>query len=997
MPCVIRPAYTLGGTGGGLASTPEEFRSLVGRGLDASLNREVLIEESLYGWKEFEMELMRDRKDNVVIVCSIENLDPMGIHTGDSITVAPAQTLTDREYQQMRDWTITLMRAVGVETGGANVQFAVDPSNGRMVTIELNPRVSRSSALASKATGFPIAKIATKLALGYTLDEITNDITRETPVCFEPTIDYCVVKMPRWTFEKFPESDETLTTQMKSVGEAMAFGRTFKEAFQKCIRSMEIKRNGLGLDAQDCWLDDHMGRTAWATAGRALGSEGQAAELQQHNPRGGNIKGRRAGEPPHDWREQAADRWPIPMEVIRHKLQNPCQDRIYYIRYAFKLGWSVEQVHELTKIDPWFLGQIKELVDFEDRLLTTRPGSQEAERVHCQALQMGYSLPQLQRAWNRSAQELREFGTEHARHCYKAVDTCAAEFEAYTPYFYSTHEAPYRLNGALQVDDEAYVPDKPAVIVLGGGPNRIGQGIEFDYCCVHALQAIREAGLTAVMINSNPETVSTDYDSSDMLFFEPLVLEDVLNVCRRLKPNLRGVVVQFGGQTPLNLSQPLKDAGVPIIGTTPESIDVAEDRLRFQSLLDELGLVQPPNAVASSVEQAVRSAERIGYPVLVRPSYVLGGRGMEICNDERDLSRYMRSALRASDIETEPGGVLIEQFLQEAIEVDVDVVADYGLGRSDAGCVVCGVMEHIEEAGIHSGDSACALPPYSISSAIVDEIERQAKLLARRLNVCGLMNIQFALKGRRVYVLEANPRASRTVPFVSKATGVAWAKVAMQTMLGKPLHQVLAAQGYDPHRPLGHVSVKEVVFPFDKFPGVDVVIGPEMRSTGEVMGIDRDFARAFAKAQIAAGQSLPTQGTVYLSVNDRDKPCIVPIARALHEMGFRFVATNGTRRRLTNAGITSDLVEKISDNPDSNAITLIASGNLALLINTATNTGRYTDEGKIRAASVRHKIPLITTLTEAQAAVEAIRAVREDRLSVAALQDYSPTAPRGTA
>jgi len=971
LPCCLRPASTLGGSGGGFATTRQEFNELVCKGLDASRNREVLIEESLYGWKEFEMELMRDHNDNVVVVCSIENLDPMGVHTGDSITVAPAQTLTDREYQRMRDAAIAIMRSVGVETGGSNVQFAVNPADGHLVAIEMNPRVSRSSALASKATGFPIAKIAAKLAIGFTLDEITNDITRQTPACFEPAIDYCVVKIPRWTFEKFPESDETLTTQMKAVGEAMAIGRTFKEALQKCIRSMEIKRNGLGLDTQDLWLDFH-----------------KRQEFNSFLIANGGTKGRRSGEPIHDWREDAAETWPLQEAVLRDKLLHPCQGRLYYIRYAMKSGWSIERLYEITRIDRWFLNQVKELVDFEVRLLSVKPESDDIEPVYHQALQMGYSLKQLSRAWDVDVAKIRDLQNKFPGHCYKSVDTCAAEFEAYTSYYYSTHETPYRLNGKWRVDCELPVPEKPGVVILGGGPNRIGQGIEFDYCCVHAAQAVRQAGYTAVMVNSNPETVSTDYDTSDMLFFEPLVFEDVYNICRALQQNLKGVVIQFGGQTPLNLVQLLCEAGIPILGTAGESIHLAEDRSRFQGIIDELGLIQPPSNIARSVEDDVKVAEQIGFPVLVRPSYVLGGRAMEICNHQDDLKRYMRSALAASDRESREATILVDRFLQDAIEVDVDAVADYGFRGQDGSCVICGVMEHIEEAGVHSGDSACALPPYSISPAIIDEIKRQTSQLARRLSVCGLMNVQFAIKGRRIYVLEVNPRGSRTVPFVSKATGIPWAKVAMQVILGRSLAEILHQNNYDPDKFLTHTSVKEAVFPFGKFPGVDVVMGPEMRSTGEVMGIDRDFALAFAKAQYAAGQALPDSGTIYISVNHEDKPFILPITRALYEMGFQFVATEGTGQRLLAAGIHAKLVHKIKEGKNNNAISLIRSGKVQLLINTATVTGKYTDEGRIRAASVRYGVPLITTLTGAKAAVDAIQARKEGVWSVSALQDY---------
>jgi carbamoyl-phosphate synthase large subunit len=777
--------------------------------------------------------------------------------------------------------------------------------------------------------------------------------------------------MPRWTFEKFPESDETLTTQMKSIGEAMAIGRTFKEAFQKCVRSMEIKRNGLGLDTQDAWLD-------FKRAERAV-------SLQIRN---GGVKGWRSGEAVHDWLERAAKHWPIPDGVVREKLIEPCQGRPYYIRYAFKLGYTIDAIYELTKIDPWFLSQIKDLCDLEAELLTVDPNGPDAESLYCRALQAGYSYAQLKRAWNIDADRLRQFAEKHPGHCYKAVDTCAAEFEAYTPYYYSTHETPYRRNGSLTVDNELTLPDKECVMILGGGPNRIGQGIEFDYCCVHATQAARSAGFAAVMVNSNPETVSTDYDTSDVLFFEPLTIEDVLNICDAVRDKLKGVIVQFGGQTPLNLSKGLADAGVPILGTSVDAIHIAEDRSRFQKIMNELGFVQPPSDIAYSVDEAVKIANTIGYPVMVRPSFVLGGRAMEVCNDESDLRKYMETALTASDAENTEPAILIDRFLQDAIEVDVDAVADFGL-RGDAGsCVICGVMEHIEEAGIHSGDSSCAIPPYSISRMIVDDIERQTKAIARRLGVTGLMNIQFAVKSRRVYVLEVNPRASRTVPFVSKATGVPWARIATEVMLGRPLNELLDERGYDPDKTLDHVSVKGVVFPFNKFPGVDVVLGPEMRSTGEVMGVDRKFGMAFAKARIAAGQSLPTEGRVYISVNDEDKPFILPIARQLGELGFTYVATAGTADRLRAAGIDCAVVKRISQSPDDNMLHWIEQDRVQLLINTATVTGRFTDEGKIRAASVRYGIPLITTLTEAHAAVEAIQALRAGAMTVKALQDY---------
>jgi len=1073
LPCCIRPAYTLGGTGGGFAYTPEEFDFHVKRGLEYSPIHEVLIEENLVGWKEYELEVMRDKNDNVVIVCSIENFDPMGVHTGDSITVAPAQTLTDKEYQRMRDAAIAIMREIGVETGGSNIQFAVCPKTGRMVVIEMNPRVSRSSALASKATGFPIAKIAAKLAIGYTLDEIPNDITKETPACFEPTIDYCVVKIPRWTFEKFPEADETLTTQMKSVGEAMAIGRTFKEALQKGIRSMEIKRFGLGLDENDVWLQAHCSVAGQVPDSRLCERPSPAAGARGAEParpgplvdtRGSAgedampILGRRGGEAPPDTVEQRAVDWPIPEAVLRDKLARPCQGRLYYIRYAFKMGWTVEQVHELTNIDPWFLENIRELTEFERELLRAagmyhdleRTSENEQERTELieildRAKQWGYSDVQLASAFGTQPEAIRRFRERYGRTpVYKLVDTCAAEFEAYTPYYYSSYEAPAKLvpqavgSGKGQGrsnpgppaepresrDDEARITDKPKIIILGGGPNRIGQGIEFDYCCVHAAFAAKEEGFETIMINSNPETVSTDYDTSDLLFFEPLTHEDVLNIIERLNaaplprgqagqgPSaapamppaddrdglVRGVIVQFGGQTPLNLAQGLKDAGAPIIGTTPESIHLAEDREQFQKILRELGLMQPPNGIAFSIDQARRIAEQIGYPVLVRPSYVLGGRAMEICNNEQDLLRYMREAVRATDRIASGTGrehpILIDKFLLDATEVDVDCVADYtptncGPRSAEKGrCVICGVMEHIEEAGVHSGDSACALPPYSLSPAVVDEIRRQTQLLAERLRVCGLMNVQYAVKDDQVYVLEVNPRASRTVPFVSKATGVPWAKIATKVMLGKSLDEALGERGLDDAPWPKHVSVKEAVFPFNRFPGVDIILGPEMRSTGEVMGIDRTFAMAFAKSQMGAGLSLPVEGTVFISVNEHDKPLIAPIARQLAEMGFELLVTQGTHEVLRQADIPARCIPKISEHRHPNMLDLIEARQVHLLINTPTRKGRHTDEGRLRAAATIHNVPIITTITGARAAVGAIRALREGECDVCPLQEY---------
>ncbi len=1017
LPCVIRPAFTLGGSGSGLPSTMEEFEEIAQRGLELSPVHEILIEESLMGWKEYELEVMRDRKDNVVIICSIENFDPMGVHTGDSITVAPAQTLTDKEYQRMRDASLAIIREIGVETGGSNIQFAVHPETGRMIVIEMNPRVSRSSALASKATGFPIAKIAAKLAVGYTLDEIPNDITRETPASFEPTIDYCVVKIPRWAFEKFPEADETLGTQMKSVGEGMSIGRTFKEALQKGIRSMEIKRFGLGLDGNDKYLDT-------LRAGKASGPVETIPEwLGDHVQLGVNytakvpVLGRRGGEALHDWKESAAQLWPIPLDVLGEKLARPSQGRPYYIRYAFKQGWSVEQVYSLTSIDPWFLQNMKDLVDFEEQLLgfdfqkasdalaalpaDTEPTGGPAGDLYCllsHAKGWGYSDVQLATAWRTTSADIRTLRKRLGIvPVYKLVDTCAAEFEAFTPYFYSTYETPMTViegdgpNATRRrvVDDEIRIPDKPTVLILGGGPNRIGQGIEFDYCCVHAVMAAQQTGHAAIMVNSNPETVSTDYDTADLLFFEPLTLEDALNICERYQQAgvLKGVIVQFGGQTPLNLAQGLKDAGVPIIGTSPESINLAEDREAFNQLINELGLSQPPGGIAFNLDEARAIATKLGYPVLVRPSYVLGGRAMEVCNNESDLVRYMKMALQASDRASVTGKgqpILIDKFLMVATEVDVDAVCD---GKR---CVVAGVMEHIEEAGIHSGDSACALPPYSLSPAIVDEIRRQTMDLALRIGVCGLMNVQYAVKDGQVYILEVNPRASRTVPFVSKATGVPWAKVATRAMLGESLDAVLEEYGLsDTPRP-EHIAVKEAVFPFNKFPGVDAVLGPEMRSTGEVMGVDRDFGIAYAKSQIAAGGSLPTEGTVFISVNAADKPFIAPIARQLAEMGFNIIATAGTHVVLTEAGVTAQLIPKIGEGRRPNMLDMILARTVHLLINTPTSKGRRTDEGRIRAAATIHNMPMVTTITGARAAVSAIRSLRQGDWDVRALQDYFP-------
>jgi carbamoyl-phosphate synthase large subunit len=927
LPCVLRPSFTMGGSGGGIAYNREEFISIVSHGLELSPTHEVLIEESVIGWKEYELEVMRDRADNVVIICSIENLDPMGVHTGDSITVAPAQTLSDKEYQRMRDAAKAIIREIGVETGGSNIQFAVNPANGRMIVIEMNPRVSRSSALASKATGFPIAKIAAKLAIGYTLDELKNDITRETPACFEPTIDYVVTKVPRFNFEKFPDADSTLTTQMKSVGETMAIGRTFKESLQKALRGLEVGRFGLGCDRLDLW--------------------------------------------------GTADQ-PTP-EQIAVKLATPNAERIWYVRYAFKAGMSVEEVHRRTRIDPWFLNQIRDLVRMEDRLRAC-PSLDAADfDLLLAAKQHGFIDRQLADIWNTSEQAVRESRTALGIVAvFKLVDTCAAEFEAYTPYYYSTYEAPVReaASGALVCEDEIRpFSGKPRIVILGGGPNRIGQGIEFDYCCVQAVLALRQNGFETVMVNSNPETVSTDYDTSDHLFFEPLTVEDVLNICDRVKP--KGVIVQFGGQTPLNLAKALAEAGVPIIGTSVESIEVAEDREKFNDLIAQLGLKQPASGTTRDLQEALHIARRLTFPVLVRPSFVLGGRAMEIVYDETEFSKFARFALEAS------GGrpMLIDKFLESAVEVDVDCLSD---GNQ---VVIGGVMQHIEEAGIHSGDSACVIPPHSLPETVIDEIKRHSKALTASLNVCGLMNIQFAIANAHgpnseIYVLEANPRASRTVPFVSKACGVPLARHAALVMAGRTLDDLGVKGEVIPK----HYSVKESVFPFNKFPGVDIILGPEMRSTGEVMGIDDKFPMAFAKAQMAANSPLPESGTVFVSVADRDKQEIVPIARRFAALGYTLLATRGTAKGLRAAGVTVTEIPKIQEGRP-NLIDRMKNGEIALILNTPTGRGRRTDESRIRAAAVAHRVTCITTLSAAEAAARACEALRGQELKVVSLQE----------
>ena len=971
LPAILRPAFTLGGSGGGVAYNRDEFEDLLRRGLAASRIDQVQIDESALGWKEFELEVVRDRNDNCVVVCGIENIDAMGVHTGDSITVAPILTLTDREYQVMRDAALDILRAVGVDTGGSNVQFAVNPRTGEMIVIEMNPRVSRSSALASKATGFPIARIAAKLAVGYTLDELRNDITGTTSACFEPSIDYVVTKMPRWTFEKFPEADETLTTQMKSVGEAMSIGRTFKESFQKAIRSMEVKRFGFGLDENDRWLQGH-----------------------------------ERGEGEH---------WPIDEETISRKLSVPCQGRMYYIRYALKAGWDPQRIHELTGIDPWFIDQFAQLVEFESKLLAVDALEDLPVETFRAAKQLGYSDPQLARLYLGSIQtdtilEVRTrrkaLGIEPV---YKLVDTCAAEFEAVTPYYYSTYEHPFHVDGKPVQDDEIRVTDRKKIVILGGGPNRIGQGIEFDYCCCQASFACREVGFESVMINSNPETVSTDYDTSDLLFFEPLTLEDTLNILERLNGGgieiegraggVLGCIVQFGGQTPLNLAHGLARAGVPLIGTGLDSIDAAEDRDRFKDILNELGLKQPESGIAYSMEEARVIAADIGYPVLVRPSYVLGGRGMEICFDEEALARYMRNAVDVSELSNAP--VLIDRFLSEAIEVDIDVVADFQ-PHADTVCrqlemaddppqaVICGIMEHIEEAGVHSGDSSCTIPTNTLSKAIVRQIEDNARQLAQRLSVRGLMNVQMAVKDDTIYVIEVNPRASRTVPYVAKAKGIPFARIAAKVMMGRSL------AGMDiKHRPdTGFFAVKEPIFPFDKFPGVDVILGPEMRSTGEVMGTDRSLPIALAKAKMAVGQSLPTEGEVFISVRDSDKPSLIETARMLVSMGFTVHTTLGTHQLLSSHSIETSLIRKISEGARPNILDRLANGEIDLIINTPTRKGGETDEGRIRAMAVRCRVPMITTMTGARAAVQAITALRAGSWSVAAMQDIFPDLAR---
>jgi carbamoyl-phosphate synthase large subunit len=900
-PAIIRPSFTLGGTGASVAYNIEEFETQIDWGLQASPSHEILVEESVLGWKEFELEVMRDMKDNVVIICSIENFDPMGVHTGDSITVAPAQTLTDKEYQIMRDASVAIIREIGVDTGGSNIQFAVNPENGKMVVIEMNPRVSRSSALASKATGFPIAKIAAKLAVGYSLDEITNDITRVTPASFEPTIDYVVTKFPRFAFEKFPQADTTLTTQMKSVGEAMAIGRTFKESLQKALRSLEI--GSYGLERRD-----------------------------------------------------------VDLATIKHSIKTPTADRMWLLAEGFRRGLTIHDAYELTKIDPWFLQNVKEIVDFE-AVITEGAKEGFTRELMKRAKELGFSDRRLAALTGTAEDAVRAarrgMGIEAV---FKTVDTCGAEFIAYTPYLYSTYEK----------ECEAGPTKRKKIVILGGGPNRIGQGIEFDYCCVHGAFALKDDGFETIMVNCNPETVSTDYDTSDKLYFEPLTLEDVLTIVEKENPD--GMIVQFGGQTPLKLAVPLEKAGVKIIGTPPDSIDRAEDRERFKDLLNKLGLKQPDNGIAWSAAEAEEAAIRIGFPVIVRPSYVLGGRAMEICYDKDSLARYMVHAVKVSPEHP----ILIDKYLEDAVEVDVDAISDGKL------VVIGGIMEHIEEAGVHSGDSACSLPPYSLDSAVVEKISNQTKAMALELGVIGLMNVQFAVKDGEVFILEVNPRASRTVPFVSKAIGVPLAKLAARVMSGKTLEEL----GFTKEVKVRYTAVKEAVFPFAKFPGVDTILGPEMKSTGEVMGIDEGFGKAFAKAQSGAGSHLPNRGKVFVSVKDQDKNALlVSIAKELVDIGFHLEATKGTANFLESHKIPVEVVNKVMEGRP-HIVDHLKNGGIDLVINTVFGTQSQQDSYSIRRTTLNQNVPYFTTLSGARAAVSAISSNIKSECSVKTIQEY---------
>jgi carbamoyl-phosphate synthase large subunit len=907
-PVIIRPSFTLGGTGGNVAYNMEEYKEYVKWGLEASPVGEILVEESIIGWKEYELEVMRDLKDNVVIICSIENFDPMGVHTGDSITVAPAQTLTDKEYQELRNSAIKVMREIGVDTGGSNVQFAVNPEDGRQVIIEMNPRVSRSSALASKATGFPIAKIAAKLAVGYTLDEIPNDITKKTPASFEPTIDYCVVKFPRFTFEKFPGTDDTLTTQMKSVGEVMAIGRTFKESLQKALVSLEIGKTGF----DEIFAMEDLSKS----------------EIKE--------------------------------EIINY-LKRPTDKRMWYIGEAFRAGFTIDEVHGYTKIDRWFLNKIYEIIKFEEHLKGL-----SIEKIGTDTLklskEMGFSDKRLAKLLKCTESDV-ESKRKSARitPVYKRVDTCAAEFESYTPYLYSTYEE----------ECEADTTNKEKVVILGGGPNRIGQGIEFDYCCVHACFALSEIGYETIMVNCNPETVSTDYDTSDRLYFEPLTREHVLNIIKKEKPV--GVIVQFGGQTPLKLAVPLEKAGVKILGTSPDSIDIAEDRERFKVLVEKLNLLQPPNGIAKNENEAYEIAKRIGYPVVVRPSYVLGGRAMEIVYDEISLKRYMKYAVEAS----EEHPVLIDKFLEHAMEVDVDAISD---GET---IVVAGIMQHIEEAGIHSGDSACSIPTRSIPEDVLKRLKEQTKAIAKELNVIGLMNIQYAIKGKDIYLLEVNPRASRTIPYVSKSIGVPLAKLAAKVMVGRKLKEL----GFTETKELNYYSVKESVFPFVKFPNTDVILGPEMKSTGEVMGIDTTFGRAYYKAQMGAGNRLPTKGKVFISIKDSVKDQILPVAKKLYELGFEIIATKGTHKFLNDNNIPAQLILKVQEGRP-NIVDLIKNREVNFIINVPEGKKSRLDADSMRRAMLNYNIPFVTTVEAAEASVNGIKQYLETGITVKSIQEY---------
>ncbi|MEW6068948.1 MAG: carbamoyl-phosphate synthase large subunit [Nitrospirota bacterium] len=935
-PAILRPSFTLGGTGSGIAYNIEEYKYLLEKGLKLSPVSQVLVEESVLGWKEYELEVMRDVKDNVVIICSIENFDPMGIHTGDSITIAPAQTLTDKEYQRMRDAAIAIIREIGVDTGGSNIQFALNQRNGRMVVIEMNPRVSRSSALASKATGFPIAKIAAKLAVGLALDEIPNDITKETPASFEPTIDYVVTKFPRFAFEKFPEADPTLTTQMKSVGEVMSIGRTFKESLQKAIRSIEIDSYG--------------------------------------------------------FEESNAD-----INKIKAKLKTPGAERIWYIAQAIREGMSIQEIYELTWIDPWFLQNIKQIIDMEAILKSQKlklktqdlkisdalTANSELVKLLMEAKGFGFSDRRIADLLNVEESDIRHLRKQYNLHAvYKMVDTCAAEFAAYTPYFYSTYEKPfYKINPPTPpllkggeggfVECEANPSNRRKILILGAGPNRIGQGIEFDYCCVHAVFALRELGYETIMVNCNPETVSTDYDTADRLYFEPLTIEDVLNIIKTEKPE--GVIVQFGGQTPLKLAVPLEKEGVKILGTSPDSIDRAEDRKRFKELLHKLNLKQAESDTAMSIEEALTAASRIGYPVMVRPSYVLGGRAMEIVYDEKALMEYIERAVKASPEHP----VLIDKYLEDAIELDVDAISD---GKD---VIIGGVMEHIEEAGIHSGDSACSLPPHSLPAETIEEIKKQTKVLAKELNVIGLMNVQFAVKGSDIYILEVNPRASRTIPFVGKATGVPLAKLAAKAMIGKTLNEL----GITEEKLIRHIAVKEAVFPFDRFSGVDTILGPEMKSTGEVMGIDSNFGIAFGKSQIACGNRIPLSGKIFISLKDKDKPASVDVVKKLLNIGFSVIATRGTAKYLKDRNINVEVINKVIEGRP-HIVDLIKNKEINFIINTVSGTQAQKDSFSIRQSAIQYRVPFTTTMSGAIAVVNAIEMLKSKKINIQSLQEY---------